>query len=214
MSGSRSRRHLSVPGRPFAESDFATAKLSARFGGLHFGRHRRALPELTPVPRVSPPLHSRGCLPDNSCRTRGGGRRDAQPQRPPSKKIRWGAECLFLVRWVAFSWGATAAATAAAAAALIGGTTFEDGQGGLVVVLVKVYLQQRASPAMCSFTCACACAFWLASLTRQQMRGGQRQGLTLAHHRDTSLTLQLDLSTFGTHPRVNLGYMGDRVSLS
>ena len=47
------------------------------------------------------------------------------------------------------------------------------------------------------------------------------QGLTLAHFRaqlevlrDTSLTLELNLSTFGTHPRVNLGYMGDKVSLS
>jgi hypothetical protein len=48
------------------------------------------------------------------------------------------------------------------------------------------------------------------------------QGLyTLAHFgaqledlRDTSLTLKLNLSTFGTHPRVNLGYMGDNVSLS
>ena len=48
-----------------------------------------------------------------------------------------------------------------------------------------------------------------------------RQGLTLAHFRaqlqalrDTSLTLELNLSTLGTHPRVNLGYMGDKVSLS
>ena len=47
------------------------------------------------------------------------------------------------------------------------------------------------------------------------------QGLTLAHFRaqledlgDTSLTLQLDLSTFGTHPRANLGHMGDKVSLN
>ena len=48
-----------------------------------------------------------------------------------------------------------------------------------------------------------------------------QQGLTLAHFRaqledlrDTSLTLELNLSTFGTHPRINLCYMGDRVSLS
>jgi len=47
------------------------------------------------------------------------------------------------------------------------------------------------------------------------------QGLTLAHFRaqledlrDTSLTLELNLSTCGTHPRVNLGCMGDKVSLS
>ena len=29
-----------------------------------------------------------------------------------------------------------------------------------------------------------------------------------------SLTSELNLRTFGTHPRVNLGYMGDRVSSS
>ena len=45
--------------------------------------------------------------------------------------------------------------------------------------------------------------------------------LTLAHFtaqledlRDTSLTFELTLSTVGTHPRVNLGYMGDTVSYS
>ena len=50
-------------------------------------------------------------------------------------------------------------------------------------------------------------------------RGGQ--GLALAHFkpqledlRDTSLTLELNLSTFGTHPPVNLGHTGDKVSLS
>jgi len=44
------------------------------------------------------------------------------------------------------------------------------------------------------------------------------QGLTLAHFRaqledlrDTTLTLELNLSTFGTHPRVNLAYMKNRV---
>jgi len=47
------------------------------------------------------------------------------------------------------------------------------------------------------------------------------QGLTLAHFRaqledlrDTLLTLELNLSIFGTHPRVTLGCMGDKVSLS
>jgi hypothetical protein len=54
--------------------------------------------------------------------------------------------------------------------------------------------------------------------------GGGRtshQGLTLALFRaqledllDTSLTLQLNLSTFGTYPRVHLGCMGDKVSLT
>ena len=39
-------------------------------------------------------------------------------------------------------------------------------------------------------------------------------GLNLRNFRNTSLTLELNLSTFGTHPRVNLGYMGDTVRLS
>jgi len=50
---------------------------------------------------------------------------------------------------------------------------------------------------------------------------GARQGLTLAHFkaqledlRDTLLTLELNLSTFGTHARVNLGYTGEIVSFS
>jgi len=53
---------------------------------------------------------------------------------------------------------------------------------------------------------------------RMRSRG---QGLTLAHFRaqledlrDTSLTLELNFRTFGTHPRVDLGHMGDKVSLS
>ena len=47
------------------------------------------------------------------------------------------------------------------------------------------------------------------------------QGLTLAQFRaqlqdllDTSLMLGLNLSTFETHPRINLGHTGDKVSLS
>jgi len=47
------------------------------------------------------------------------------------------------------------------------------------------------------------------------------QGLALAHFRaqledlrDTSLTLELNLSTFGPHPRENSDYVGDKVSLS
>ena len=47
------------------------------------------------------------------------------------------------------------------------------------------------------------------------------QGLTLAHFkaqledlRDTSVTLERNMSTFGTRPRVNLGYMEDNVSFS
>jgi len=45
------------------------------------------------------------------------------------------------------------------------------------------------------------------------------QGLTLVHFsaqledlRDTSLTSELNLSTFRTHPRINLGHMGEKVS--
>jgi hypothetical protein len=44
------------------------------------------------------------------------------------------------------------------------------------------------------------------------------QGLTLAHFRaqledlrDTSLTFELNMGTFGSHPRVQLGHMGDKV---
>jgi len=47
------------------------------------------------------------------------------------------------------------------------------------------------------------------------------QGLTLAHFkaqledlRDTSLTSELNLSTLGPHPRVNMGCVVDKVSLS
>jgi hypothetical protein len=50
--------------------------------------------------------------------------------------------------------------------------------------------------------------------------GASGQGLTLAHVKaqledlqDTSLTLELNLSTFGTHPRVKWGHMGDTVRL-
>jgi len=46
-----------------------------------------------------------------------------------------------------------------------------------------------------------------------------RQGLTLAHFRaqlddlpDTSLTLELNLSILGTHPRVHLGDVGVKLS--
>jgi len=47
------------------------------------------------------------------------------------------------------------------------------------------------------------------------------QGLTHVHCsaqlqdlRDTSLTSELNLSTFGIHPRVKLVHVGDKVSLS
>ena len=38
--------------------------------------------------------------------------------------------------------------------------------------------------------------------------------LNLRTFGNTSLTLELNLSTFKTHPRVTLGYMGDKVRLS
>jgi len=48
-----------------------------------------------------------------------------------------------------------------------------------------------------------------------------QQRLTLVHFsaqledlRDASLTLELILSIYGQHPRVNLDYVGDKVSLS
>jgi hypothetical protein len=47
------------------------------------------------------------------------------------------------------------------------------------------------------------------------------QGLTLAPFRaqledlrDTSLTLELNSSTCGTHSRINVGHMGDKLSVS
>jgi hypothetical protein len=50
---------------------------------------------------------------------------------------------------------------------------------------------------------------------------GPGQGLELAHFRaqledlrDTSLTLELNLSTLGPHARVDMGNMGDKVSSS
>jgi len=55
----------------------------------------------------------------------------------------------------------------------------------------------------------------------EQSARGRGKGLTLAHFRaqledlrDTSPTIELKLSTFGTHPRVNLGHMGDKGSSS
>jgi hypothetical protein len=55
----------------------------------------------------------------------------------------------------------------------------------------------------------------------EELAQAEGQGLTFAlfraqleHLWDTSLTLELNLSTFGTHERVNLGYMEDKLSLS
>jgi len=52
-----------------------------------------------------------------------------------------------------------------------------------------------------------------------RQRGDVRQGLTLVHFsaqledlQETSLALELYLSTFGTRPGDNVGYMGDKVS--
>jgi len=52
-------------------------------------------------------------------------------------------------------------------------------------------------------------------------RTAENQGLTPAHFkaqledlRDTSLTLELNLSTFGPHPRINMGWVGRKVSFS
>jgi hypothetical protein len=60
-----------------------------------------------------------------------------------------------------------------------------------------------------------------AALRWTYRRAGCRQGLTLAHFkaqledlRDHSLTLEVNLSTFGTHQRVNQGNMGDKVCSS
>jgi len=55
----------------------------------------------------------------------------------------------------------------------------------------------------------------------ERAAGAHDQGLTLAEFkaqfedlRDTSLTSELNSSTFGPCPRVSLGYMRDKVSLS
>jgi hypothetical protein len=57
--------------------------------------------------------------------------------------------------------------------------------------------------------------------TEKRERKAAEAGGTLAHFRaqledlrDTSLTLELNLSTFGTHSRDSLGYTGDRVCLT
>jgi len=61
----------------------------------------------------------------------------------------------------------------------------------------------------------------VAQVQAQVVRAARAQGLTLPHFkaqledlRDTSLTLELNLSTFGPHPRVHLGCLGNKVSLS
>ena len=67
----------------------------------------------------------------------------------------------------------------------------------------------------------CAAAAMRCCAITESSTSTSHQGLTLAHFtaqlkdlRDSSLTLELNLSTLGTHPRVNLGQMGDRVRLS
>jgi hypothetical protein len=69
-----------------------------------------------------------------------------------------------------------------------------------------------ARPATAMPCLACASARFMA-------RMALKLGLTLVHFRaqfedllDTSITLELNLSTFGTHPRVTLCYMGHQVS--
>jgi len=54
-----------------------------------------------------------------------------------------------------------------------------------------------------------------------QQERAAHQGLTLDHFKaqleylqDTSLRSELNLSTFGPHPRINVGSVGDKVSLS
>ena len=56
---------------------------------------------------------------------------------------------------------------------------------------------------------------------RQRLSATAAQGLTIAHFkaqredpRDTSLTLELNLSTFGPHPPFNMGHMGNKAILS
>jgi hypothetical protein len=85
--------------------------------------------------------------------------------------------------------------------------------------------QAREDDAASGYECRPRLGTSAAAATRRRRRIvvaiAAEQGLTLAHFRaqleyllDASLTLELNLSTFGTHPRVTLGYMGTRVSLS
>jgi hypothetical protein len=60
-----------------------------------------------------------------------------------------------------------------------------------------------------------------ASVSASSSASAPRQGLTLAHFtaqledlRDTSLTQELNFSTFGTNPRVRLDHVGYNVRLS
>ena len=90
-----------------------------------------------------------------------------------------------------------------------------------------------ASPTPTAYTCGpswispvprrptTACSWRWCSRVVHPPGSTSKQGLTLAHFkaqledlRDTSLTLELNLSTFGPHPRVKLAYMGDEVHLS
>jgi len=71
-------------------------------------------------------------------------------------------------------------------------------------------------------TCGSTRTWWWKRLGRSRFRPTTpRQGLTLAHFtaqfedlRGTSITFELNVSTFGTHPRVSWVYMGHYVSLS
>jgi len=69
---------------------------------------------------------------------------------------------------------------------------------------------------------ACAAADSVCTVfVRTPQSASVTQGLTLAYFkaqfedlRDTSLPIGLNLSTFGTRPRLKVGYIGDKVSLS
>jgi len=72
---------------------------------------------------------------------------------------------------------------------------------------------------VCLLVCLFATLF--KSYTKPPVLKSSRHGLTLAHCnvqledlRDTSLTLELHLSSFGPYSRFNSGYKEDKVSLS
>jgi len=101
-------------------------------------------------------------------------------------------------------------------------TAFTDSHGarGRVRTIVMVVIASLLAPQLDGLVDAAGRTF----NARPRIEKGEAardQGLTLARFtaqledlRDTSLTSELNLRTFGPHPRVTLGCMGDKVSLS
>jgi hypothetical protein len=83
-----------------------------------------------------------------------------------------------------------------------------------------VYSSMTSSSGVASTSSAASAAASTAPSPPAASSSSLDQGLTLAHFRaqleddrDTSLAVELNLSTFETHPRVKLGCKGDKVSI-